>query len=100
MKDLGRLEDIVPFRRRSGIPPRAGIFLLEGRYHVAAPGTEDEARLRGRGALEVAAVTFAGPRTGRPVDGGGPGPDAELAPIPLGGVRGAAAILGWRPARN
>lgn len=100
MRDLGRLEDIVPFRRRSGIPPRAGIFLLDGRFHVAAPGTDEEARLVERGALEVASVTFAGPRTGRPVDGGGPGPDAAVTPLPVGGTRSAAVSLGWQPAGN
>lgn len=99
MREFGRLEDIVPFRRRSGIPPRAGIFLLDGRFHVAAPGTDDEARLRDRGALEVAAVTLdASPR---PLDNGAPGPDATVTPLPLtAGPRTAASTLGWQPARN
>lgn len=43
---------------RKGLGACAGIFLLEGRYHVAAHTSPFERRLRERGALHVANLFF------------------------------------------
>ncbi|MBV9773575.1 MAG: hypothetical protein JO040_06470 [Gemmatimonadetes bacterium] len=45
-------------REREGVE-RAGIYLLEGRFHVAAHTSPAAARLRERGALHVADLSWA-----------------------------------------
>jgi hypothetical protein len=49
-------------RWRHALPPRAGIWLLDGGWHCATVGTEAEARLREQGALQVAGLVFEGAR--------------------------------------
>jgi hypothetical protein len=56
------------FDTAQGVAPRAGIFLLEGRYHVAAPLTSAERRLLELGAIAVATVRFDGSHAERPLD--------------------------------
>ncbi|HET6230826.1 MAG TPA: hypothetical protein VFE05_12205 [Longimicrobiaceae bacterium] len=65
------------FDTAQGVAPRAGIFLLEGRYHVAAPMTSAERRLLDLGAIAVATVRFDGSHPDqRPLD-----PAARLRPL-------------------
>ena len=47
-------------RWRAGNLPAAGIYLLDGEYHVAIHGSAEERRLQRDGALAVASVTFDG----------------------------------------
>jgi hypothetical protein len=60
-------EDVAPdVVRTPGSLPRAGIFLLDGGYHVAAHGSRAERRLIDDGALLVAHLRFdADPRETR-----------------------------------
>jgi hypothetical protein len=87
-------ERIDERQREPGIGQPAGVFLLDGEYHVAAYTSRAERRLVDRGALLIASVTFDG-SAGEPR---GPVPPlAELAPLT---ARRAAVTLGWRPAAN
>lgn len=66
------------------VDPRAGIYLLAGDFHVANFASRAEARLRERGALLVATLTFDGSTADRPVsayDDRGPRL-ADLRPLP------------------
>jgi hypothetical protein len=65
-------EDVAPdVVRTPGSLPRAGIFLLDGGYHVAAHGSRAERRLLEDGALLVAHLRFdADPRETRYTGGG------------------------------
>lgn len=68
---------ITPTWRRDALPS-AGIWLAEGRYHVAAYGSAAHARLEEVGAILVAGVTFDGSHAERPVGGA-----VGLEPWPL-----------------
>jgi hypothetical protein len=84
-----------PLARQEGGGLRAGIFLLDGRYHVAAHTSPFERRLRERGALHVAdLVVDPDPAERAALSGGtqmGPAPGLS----PLGRWEAAAA---FRPA--
>ena len=73
-------------RWRAGNLPAAGIYLLDGEYHVAIHGSAEERRLQRDGALAVASVTFDGagreaqPRAGEHLIGSYP-------PVRLAAVR-------------
>ncbi len=87
-------------KRRQGVLPSAGIWLLDGRYRVAEYGSEAEARLRERDALLVANLVFDGSHAERPVRG-----DVSLTPYPAPalpelGKQRAVEALGWAPASN
>ena len=83
------------------VGPRAGIFLLHGRWFVANHATLRAAALAEQGALHVASVTFDGYTGGREVSGGTPAPLplhlADVAPLQ---PRGAARARVEPPARN
>lgn len=87
-------------RWRQSTLPRAGIWLVDGRYEVAMYGSAAEETLRDRGAILVAGVAFDRDHGERPVAG-----DLTLDPYPaaglprLGGLR-AAETLGWTPTSN
>ena len=85
---------------RHGVLPNAGIWLAEGRYHVAVYGSAAQERLEELGAILVAGVAFDGSHAERPVRGAAAFdvyPAAELArrrhPRTL-------EMLGWAPASN
>lgn len=78
-----------------GVGGRAGIFLLDGRCHVATERSPAERRLRESGAIHVATLTFDGSHADR--RGGAASEDLRLDPI---APREAAAKLGWVNARN
>ena len=85
---------------RQGMLPNAGIWLADGRYHVAVHGTPAQERLVEHGALLVAGVVFDGSHAERPVRGDATFdmyPAGELAK-PLG--RRAFEMLGWAPIGN
>ncbi len=72
-------EDQDPFRRgeqRLGRP--AGIYLLEGGFHVAVYATRAAAELRARGAVLVATLLFSESQAERHVSGGSPRPDPSI----------------------
>ena len=72
-------------RQKVGAP--AGVFLLDGGFHVACHGTRAASRLRERGAVLVADLLFDPPAAERAVSGGARHPYApELDP---GFARGA-----------
>lgn len=83
------------------VGPRAGIFLLHGRYFVANHATGRAAALVAQGALHVASVTFDGVTGGRESAGG----TAAAYPLRLADVqplstRAAAVGPVEPPARN
>ena len=86
-------------RWRQDAPPSAGIFLLDGRFHVAAYGSVAEQRVREDGGLLVASLVFDGSHAERPVRGA---PVIEPLPSPLTafGQQRAAETLGWAPTGN
>jgi hypothetical protein len=53
-------------RDEPGLGAPAGVFLLAGRFHVAAFATRDARLLRDRGALLVAALRFEREHAGDP----------------------------------
>jgi len=77
-------------RWRAGVLPTAGIYLLDGSYRVAVPGSGEERRLRREGALAVAGVTF----DGSALETGPRGGEHRIAPCP------AARLAAWRPLRR
>jgi hypothetical protein len=84
--------------RLLGLP--AGIFLLDGSYHVAARGTRAERRLLERGALWVAGLVWDVDDAERSVAGGSPSPLPHPR-TPLLGLRAReAASLAGPPRRN
>jgi hypothetical protein len=85
---------------RQGVLPNAGIWLADGRYHVAVYGSAAQARLVEHGALLVAGVVFDGSHAERPVRGDAAFdvyPAAELAK-PRG--HRSLEMLGWPPIGN
>lgn len=90
-----------PLARRPGDGLRAGIFLLSGRYYVAAHTSPLEERLRREGALHVAnLVTDPGPAERAALSGGS---RAEAPPPPaLRAVerRRAGEVFRGDPHRN
>jgi hypothetical protein len=84
MREEDRLiyEDRDALIHEQRVEPRAGLFLLAGTFHVANYASRAEARLRERGALLVATVTFDGSAADQPsADAAGPRL-ADLAPVP------------------
>lgn len=84
-----------------GVGARAGVFLLDGCFHVANHASRAEHRLLARGALLVATLSFDRDDGERLVSGGAPGPYAFSARtlLPLR-VREAARRLGGPSGRN
>lgn len=85
---------------RQGVLPNAGIWLVDGDYHVAIYDSEAQERLVERGALLVASVVFDGSHAERPVRG-----DATIGLYPVAGLakpasRRAFEMLGWTPIGN
>jgi len=106
MKDRELLPDSFYEERRTtpkwrqGVLPNAGIWLVDGRYHVAVHGSAAQAELVERGALLVAGVVFDGSHSERPVRGDAAFdlyPAAELAKPRS---RRALEALGWAPIGN
>jgi hypothetical protein len=88
-------EEIVDeHAREPALGAPAGIFLLDGEYHVAAYTSRAETRLVARGALLVASVHFDGAAE---VPRGRVPPRAALEPIT---PRRAARVLGWPRTRT
>jgi sorbitol-specific phosphotransferase system component IIA len=87
---------ITPKWRRDTLPS-AGIWLAEGRYHVAVYGSAAQARLEELGAILVAGVAFDGSHAERPVRGG---VTFDLYPLPELRHPRALDALGWAPASN
>ena len=90
---------ITPKWRRDTLPS-AGIWLAEGRYHVAVYGSPAQERLQELGAILVAGVVFDGSHAERPVRG-----DASLDLYPAAELARARRprtleMLGWAPASN
>lgn len=56
------------------VGPPAGVFLLDGAFHVAVHGTRTALRLAERGALLVADLLFDPAHAARAVAGGAPAP--------------------------
>ena len=87
-----------------GVGARAGVFLLEGRYHVAGHRSRAERRLLERGAMLVAGLVFEPAEARRAVSGGAGRPYAFSAPpVPvLTPLRPARAVyaLGAPPNPN
>lgn len=78
-------EDLVHARAgRRGTLPAAGVFLAQGRFHVAEYGGAAEHRLRARGAVAVAEVSFGGAPVPALTGGGAGRLTAPLLPLPLG----------------
>jgi len=106
MKDKELLPDsfyeerrITP-KWRQGVLPNAGIWLADGRYHVAVYGSPAQERLVEHGALLVAGVVFDGSHAERPVRG-----DATFDVYPAEDLakprsRRALEMLGWTPIGN
>lgn len=69
-----------PLARERGEGLRAGIFLLDGRCHVAAHGSPAASRLRERGALHVANLVVDPGTADRAALSGGSSPEAPPAP--------------------
>lgn len=87
-------------RWRQSTLPRAGIWLVDGRYEVVMYGTPAEAALRERGALHLASLVFDREHGDRPVTG-----DVLLDVIPASdlpqlGKQRAIEALGWSPGGN
>jgi sorbitol-specific phosphotransferase system component IIA len=87
-------------KRRQGELPRAGIWMAGGGYHVAACGSEAEARLQERGALRVASLVFDGSHADRPVRGDVTVDVYPAEELPALGKERAIQMLGWAPASN
>ena len=90
----------MTIRWRRNTLPHAGIWLVDGRYEVAAYGSPAEASLLERGALLVAGVAFDRHHGERPVTG-----DVLLDVIPAAGLpklgrQRVVETLGWAPASN
>jgi hypothetical protein len=87
-----------------GVGARAGVFLLEGRFHVASHHSRAERRLLEGGAMLVATLVFEPAEARRAVSGGSGRPYAFSAPpVPaLAPLRPAQAVfaLGSRPSPN
>ncbi|HEV2148989.1 MAG TPA: hypothetical protein VGR37_16405 [Longimicrobiaceae bacterium] len=88
-----------------GVGARAGVFLLDGRYHVANQASRAERRLTEMGALRVATLVFDAGEARREVSGGATRPYAFSAPAritPLAPLapRQALAGLPAPPSRN
>ncbi|HEX6041865.1 hypothetical protein [Longimicrobium sp.] len=77
----------APVRAR-GTLPAAGVYLCGGRFEVAARHSPAEARLRERGALLVASVSFDGLQV--PALTGGAARDLRLADVVTASLRDAA----------
>lgn len=106
MKDKELLPDsfyeerrITP-KWRSGVLPSAGIWLADGRYHVAVYGSEAQERLEEHGAILVAGVAFDGSHAERPVRADATFDVYPAAELPKLGNRRALEMLGWAPASN
>ena len=86
---------------QQGVGARAGVFLLEGRFHVAGHASLAERRLLDRGALLVATLSFDPVDGERLVSGGSTGPYAFTARTysPFQ-VRREAVRLGRLSSRN
>jgi hypothetical protein len=87
-------------RLRSGVLPSAGIWLLDGGYHVEVYGGAAQARLQQAGAILVASVVFDGSHAERPMRGVAAlelYPAAELAKA---GNRRLVESIGWAPIGN
>ena len=77
------------------VGPPAGIFLLDGGYHVAVHGTRAAARLRDCGAVLVADLRFDPVDAARAASGGARYPHApDLAPFSVRGLRAESRIAG------
>lgn len=84
--------------QRLGLP--AGIYLLDGSYHVAVYGTRTEQHLREAGALWVAGLVWDEEEAERSVAGGSPSP-FPLRRTPLMHLRAReAAALSAAPGEN
>src|SRR5688572_17655776 len=87
-------EDLSPEiaeQQRVGRP--AGVYLLEGRYHVANRASAAERGLLARGALLVAGLVFRTGAAERAVSGGSPAPAGRAtALVPLLNREAAGAI--------
>ncbi len=71
MKERAEFEDRSAFyAEERGVAPLAGVFLLEGRFHVANHGGRAERALLDRGALLVATLAFDPGDARRRVSGG------------------------------
>lgn len=81
-----------PLARQEGGGLRAGIFLLDGRYHVAAHASPAGIRLRAEGALHVANLVVDPGPGDRAALSGGTQVEAAPALAPLG-RREAAAVF-------
>lgn len=92
------------YAEERGVGARAGVFLLEGRYHVANHRSGAERRLLDGGALLVATLVFEPAEARRAVSGGAGRPYAFSAPPApaLAPLRPAQAVfaLGSRPSPN
>jgi len=100
MPDSFYEERRMTIRWRQNTLPRAGIWLVDGRYEVAMYGSPAETRLQERGGILVAGVVFDRDHGERPVEG-----DVTLDVIPADdlpkhGKHRAIEALGWAPASN
>jgi hypothetical protein len=68
------------YAEERGVGARAGVFLLDGRYHVANHASRAERRLTEMGALRVATLVFDAGQARREVSGGATPPYAFSAP--------------------
>jgi len=84
-------------RMRSGVLPGAGIWLAEGRYHVAMYGSPAQARLQAAGAILVAGVVFDGSHAERPVRGDAVFDLYSAAELAKAANRRMVETIGWAP---
>jgi len=75
------------YRGERRLGERAGIYLLDGGFHVANHASRDALHLREAGAILVATLTFSESEAEREVGGGAPGSIDRVRPIPTRAVR-------------
>ncbi|HEX2094998.1 MAG TPA: hypothetical protein VHG28_21545 [Longimicrobiaceae bacterium] len=95
---LDYLDQSAVFADERGVGPRAGIFLLDGRFHVANHWSRAERLLLDRGAVLVASLVFDGVEAERMVSGGSRRPPGSRSPALHPLQPGEPAVP--RPSRN
>ncbi|HYW06745.1 MAG TPA: hypothetical protein VE913_07305 [Longimicrobium sp.] len=75
------------YRGERRLGERAGIYLLDGGFHVANHASRDALHLREAGAILVATLTFSESEAERAVSGGAPGSIDRVQPLPTRAIR-------------
>jgi hypothetical protein len=90
----------VTIRWRQNTLPRAGLWLVDGRFEVAAYGGPAAARLAEQGAILVASVAFDRDHGERPVKDDVTLDIYPADDLPELGKQRAVETLGWAPGSN